>query len=192
MLFIILDLSRDDVLVQPARKKILLHRTSRLAELTLTLTLSYASISQTNQFWLKQHFKQMEAYIRERERWILAPIDTTLDNLRNDFYALAPIFIIGNYGTFQWKYEISPPKSSKIGWKGALFRNLARVLGIILPLTLMGLYLWQPSLFPFLQIDPNIVALIFVAWLLLTLDITLKLGVVAELTNLAKGIKDLA
>jgi hypothetical protein len=55
----------------------------------------------------------------------------------------------------------------------------------------MGAYLWRPELFPNVSVDKNVLGLIFIAWLLLTLDAVLKLGVVGQLTSIAKGIKEL-
>ena len=75
--------------------------------------------------------------------------------------------------------------------RGPIITGLPRTLGIILPLMIMGLYLWRPTLFPFITLDTSTVTLIFIAWLLLAIDAGLKLGIVAGLTNLAKGIKEL-
>jgi hypothetical protein len=56
----------------------------------------------------------------------------------------------------------------------------------------MGLYLLKPSLFPFITINADIIAFTFIAWLLLAIDTTLKLGVIDELISIAKGLKDLS
>ena len=72
-----------------------------------------------------------------------------------------------------------------------LASGLPRFFGIVLPLTLMGLYLWRPDLLPFINLSPDVVTLIFLAWLLLSIDALLNLGVVSGLANLAKGLKEL-
>ena len=65
------------------------------------------------------------------------------------------------------------------------------MVGIIVPLVGLGLVVWQPNLLESLGVDKNVVSLIFIAWLLLAIDASLKLGIVAGITELAKGIKTL-
>ena len=190
IIYVILDLCRDNILTRPDAKKLLLYRINYLAELTLALALRYTRGNTDNKDWVKEHFRQLQLYIRERERWIIAPTFGTLATLRKDFYQLAPIYIMGDFGTFKWQSPVNSEKPEP-NWKQRLAGGVVRFVGIIMPMGLMGAYLWQPSLFPFVHIDSNVVSLVFIAWLLLSIDITRKLGVVAELSKLAKGIKEL-
>lgn len=65
------------------------------------------------------------------------------------------------------------------------------MLGILLPLVLMAFFLWKRPALEAVGVDPKVVALIFMAWLLLGIDATLKLGIVSGVINLAKEIKSL-
>jgi hypothetical protein len=189
-IYFFFDLKGDQSLSRTDKKMLLLSRIRRLAKTTHMLATRYASDDKENQFWLSNHFFEMENYIRERERWIIAPKPTTLQNLENDFYELIYIFISGNYGNFQWRNATHPriPKSNRMQ---RIFRSGIRLTGFAIPLIILGGYLLNPNFFPFISIDPSIITLIFIAWLLLTIDITLKLGVAAEVTNIARGIKEL-
>jgi hypothetical protein len=191
ILYVIIDLSRDDILIRPDRKKILLFRTNFMAKWTFLLASSYARINKANQPWLERHFKEIELFIRERERWVAAPQDNTLINLRKDFYELADLYISGNYGSFSWQLSPDIPKPVTPNWRQRMVSSLPRFIGVVLPLLVMGVYLWQPSLFPFIQLNTDIITFIFIAWLLLAIDSSFDLGVVNGVTNLAKGIKDL-
>ncbi len=71
--------------------------------------------------------------------------------------------------------------------------TLIRFFGILLPLIIMGLLMLFPGTFtnPNAKILENL-PYIFIAWLLVSLDITLKLGVIESLTKLITGLKDLS
>ncbi len=191
VLNLVLELSRPDILTRPDRKKILLYRIKYLARMTLLLAARFASDDDSNQTWVQKHFRKMTSYIQERERWAIAPTETTLADLRRDFCRLAPLYISGMYGSFSYQEEIDEQKESPPSWQQRLINGLPRFVGIILPLILMGLYLWIPDLFPRIELDSGVVTLVFLAWLLLSIDASLELGIVASLTDLAKGIKDL-
>jgi hypothetical protein len=49
----------------------------------------------------------------------------------------------------------------------------------------------QKAILDFLNINPSIVAFMIVAWLLLAIDATLKLGIVERVVGVAKQIKEL-
>ena len=132
-----------------------------------------------------------DLYVLERGRWLIAARQETLPALRRDFRALAPIYITGNYGDFAWANLLRAEGGQPASVGQRLASGLPRFFGIVLPLTLMGLYLWRPDLLPFINLSPDVVTLIFLAWLLLSIDALLNLGVVSGLTNLAKGLKEL-
>lgn len=185
-------LGRDDVLKYSTSRKDLLSRIHYLSRMTLLLASRYATRSESNQSWVFRHFKEMELYLREHERWAIAPTDSTLADLRRDFRQLAPLYITGQYGAFEWRNLFTAPEISPYGLMRRVLTGVLRFIGIVLPLILMGLYLLRPDKFPFIPPESRkIITLIFISWLLLVLDSSLKLGVVAQLTSLAKGIKDL-
>lgn len=192
VLSLLLILGRDDVLKYSARRKELLTNINYLSRMTLLLGGRYAIRSESNHAWVFRHFKEMELYVHERARWSVAPDDSTLDNLRRDFRALAPIYITGLYGDFEWRNLYAAPERPHGGLLRRALTNALRFVGLVLPLVLMGFYLLRPDKFPFIPKESSkIITLIFISWLLLVLDSSLKLGVVAQLTGLAKGIKDL-
>jgi hypothetical protein len=189
--YLVIQLSRDDALARPDRRKALLARMDDLARNTLLLEARYSAGSNVTQNWVESHFKKMESYIRERERWVIAPADTTLGSLRRDFYRLATIYATANYGNFIWPEEERKPEETKSMQVRLLLGELLDFLGILLPLAIIGFLLWQPTLLEALNIEANALALVFLAWLLLSIDRKLKLGVVDGLVGLAKGIKEL-
>jgi hypothetical protein len=191
IVYLILELSRDDVLSHPKKRRGLIGRTNDLARNTLLLSARHRSKSEANQSWLREHFRRMERYIRERERWAIVPTPTTLDDLRRDFYNLAGIYLSGDYGEFNWSEGPQPAQTEPTNISERITQGLPRVLGILLPLVLMLYFLWNRKALETLGIDPKVVALIFMAWLLLGIDATLKLGIVSGVVNLAKEIKNL-
>jgi len=64
-------------------------------------------------------------------------------------------------------------------------------MGVFIPLGGMGYLLLQPALMNNLGIDPGILSLVFMAWLLLTIDNFFKLGIISGLVSLAREIRDL-
>jgi hypothetical protein len=191
ILNLILLLSRDDALTRPDRKKAVVSCMSELAQNTLLLSRCYASKDRANQNWLEKHFKHMARYIWERQRWAIAPKETTLADLRQDFYRLAPIYITGNYGDSSWPDEAPTPDVPTPTWVQRLLTGLHSFVGVVLPLIILGLFLWQPTLLKPLSIEPKVVTLVIIAWLLLAIDAVLELGIVAGIADLAKGIKEL-
>jgi hypothetical protein len=192
VLGLLIDLSRNDVLIRSDRKRILIRRIDYLDMTILLMPSVYASNNKTTQDWSRKHFKQMSFFIQERARWVIAPLDTTLTDLGRDFFELAAILIKGNYGEFSWQDPVEEQEISSLKWQRRIINGLPRFLGLILPLILMGLYLLKPTLFPFIREGgQTIVTYIFLAWLLLSNDASLKLGIVAGLTKLAKEIKGL-
>jgi hypothetical protein len=191
IVYLILELSRDDVLSHPRKRRALIARTNDLARNTLLLSARHRSKSEANQNWLREHFKRMERYIRERERWAIVPTPTTLDDLRRDFYNMAGIYLSGDYGEFNWSEGPQPAQTEPTNISERITQGLPRMLGIVLPLVLMLYFLWNRKALETLGIDPKVVALIFMAWLLLGIDATLKLGIVSGVINLAKEIKNL-
>jgi hypothetical protein len=187
IVYVIVELSRHDVLTDPHKRRRLMSRIDSLAKGTLLLAARFSSRAESNQKSLREHFKRIERYVRERERWVAMPRATTLNDLRRDFYRLGEIYLSGNYGEFIWPDAIPLEEPHDATVSGRIRNGLPRFLGIVVPLGLMAYFLWKPI--P--GVDSKVVSLIFLAWLLLGIDAILKLGIVAGVVNLAKEIKTL-
>jgi hypothetical protein len=97
-----LELTRDDVIYRRDVKSMVLFRMDYLARVTMLVPLHYGMGRSGNQKWIEQHFQNISYYIRERRRWLIAPNETTLDDLRRDFRKLAYYYLTGKYGAWEW------------------------------------------------------------------------------------------
>lgn len=191
-IFMLAELSRNDVLINPVKRKFLLSRMERLAIVTklIPLTNPYARVRSKS---VDEHFGKISNFIRERENWIYSPIETTLRDLRNDFFILADVYLSGSYGMFSTNlpdYLVAPQKEQSS--KSSRYNQVLRMLGFLFPLVTIGLIILIPDdKLPFDKAVKPTLVLIFISWLLLSIDQHLNLGVVKGLIDLAKGIKDL-
>jgi hypothetical protein len=188
-----LELTRDDVIYRRDVKSMILFRMEYLARVTMLISFHYGIGKSSNQKWIQKHFQNISYYIRERRRWLIAPNETTLDDLRRDFRKLAYYYLTGKYGAWEWQSFEFPTEVVKQTRFQKIQGNLVRFFGITLPLLIMAFYILFPDKFP----NPDAEILknlpyIFIAWLLVSLDITLKLGVIESLTKLITGLKDLS
>jgi hypothetical protein len=189
---ILLDMSRDDALMRPQNRKILLRRLDYLARKTLLLPSRYLYTSAHNRDWIINHFRHMEAFVRERERWVFAPNSTTLETLRANFHSLLfNVYMGGNYGNFAWVEQTPTIAKTSDLWRSYAQDAGPRILGVALPVLLLILLFWRPTSLHLIGIDNNMLSLILISWFLLSLDAVLKLGIIASLVSIAKGIKDL-
>lgn len=188
-----IELTRDDAIYRRDVKSMVLFRMDYLARVTMLIPLHYGMGRSGNQKWIQQHFQNISYYIRERRRWLIAPNETTLDDLRRDFRKLAYYYLTGKYGAWEWQPVELPTEVVKQTRFQKVQGTLIRFVGIILPLLIMAFFILFPGKFP--NLDPDIfkkLPYIFIAWLLVSLDITLKLGVIESLTKLITGLKDLS
>jgi hypothetical protein len=187
--YLLVDLCREDVLSDSTKRKELISRMDDLARGTRLLALRYFSKYSVNQKWIREHFIQIEKYIQTRERWVVAPIATTLGDLRRDFGNLVPIYFTGNYGEFTWipfdAIEEIPTRRQR------LLSTLPKLMAVTLPVALLGVLLWQQARLEPLGINISVTILILAAWALLSIDAALKLGVVSGAINLAKEMRSL-
>jgi hypothetical protein len=194
-IYTLLELSRDDVLAHPWRKRLLLRRIRDLARCTLLISLSIGSSTQANKNWSRDHFRQIEQYIREREKWVIAPTASTLATIRRDFYYLADLFISGEYGRFPWQETRQATTAETAGVPPTRLQQLRMGLpgfiAISLPVVGFGVLWLYPAVFERVGLEANTVALILLAWLLLAIDVVLKLGIVSSIIQLARDFKDL-
>lgn len=189
--YLLVDLYRQDVLARPDYRRALMNRFDVLARSTQLLMLRYASKHPATQVRLQRHFREMIAYIRERQAWAVTPTVTTLDDLRRDIRALARIYITGRYGEFTWEPRPDIEPDPQLPWWMTFLVKAKRILALGLPLLGMGYLLQHPETLATLGASSELVSLMFIAWLLLALDSVLHLGVVSGLVGLAKGIKEL-
>ncbi|MEB3121574.1 MAG: hypothetical protein VKL41_10185 [Snowella sp.] len=188
-----LELSRNDVIYKRNVKSMVLFRMDYLARVTMLIPWHYSMGRNANQKWIQQHFQNIAYYIRERRRWLITPTETTLEDIRRDFRELAYLYLTGLYGNWQWQsFELETEIIKQTRFQ-KIQGTLIRFVGIILPLLIMAFYILFPDKFP--NADAEILKnlpYIFIAWLLVSLDITLKLGVIESLTKLITGLKDLS
>ena len=177
-----------DVFSRPVVKSIILWRMDYLAKTTELLASHYAFWNRTNRKWILKQFKSINNYILERQRWFIFPQENTLQDLREDFACLAKFYLNGKYGSFNCQsYEET--ERSGLKFQENFWVNLGKFLGIIFPLVVMIF---------FINVDQNlsdsarttIIYLAF-AWVLVVIDIKLKLGVLESLLKLINGLRDL-
>jgi hypothetical protein len=200
IIYMLVELEQEDALIHPEKRHMLLARINYLAQQTLLLgtKIPYKSKNKKNHQWTEKHFRSIEAYLRERERWIHAPIASTQKDLRSDLHRLAKIYISGLYGEFNYQInEYIEPEQHLYGLRPFL-QNLAQKLpqifvGIALPIGLAIVFRDQllgteKILF---GLDPLAIALFLAAWLALGADTVLNLGFFPNLLNTVKGIREL-
>jgi hypothetical protein len=191
VLDITLQLSRQDVLSRSDARRILHRRLGVMVRNLSLLAQRYGSRSEINRVWAQQHFGKFALFIGERERWVISPLPSSLQDLRRDFNQLQSNLILGHYGEFNWNSVATISEVASIPLAQKVLTKLIRLLGIVLPLLIMAYLLAKPEVIERLNINPNILALVFIAWLLLAIDTALKLGFVAGVINLAKEFRQL-
>jgi hypothetical protein len=102
---LIIDLQRNDPLGTKERRNRVLKRAHDLRHCLLLLSLNYIGRDDENRIWSKNHFRQMERYVHERERWIIAPMESTVDDLKRDFLWFRGMLVSGLYGQFTWQQD---------------------------------------------------------------------------------------
>lgn len=188
-----LELRRGDVTYRRDVKSMILFRMGYLARVTTLIPWHYSIGKSVSQQWIQQHFQNMAYYILERRRWLIAPNKTTLGNLRESFYDLAYFYFTEEYGSWEWQLFQIPTEVIKQNRFQKIQEILIRFIGITLPLIIMAFYILFPDKLPNpnAEINKNL-PYIFIAWLLVSLDITLKLGVIESLVKLITGLKNLS
>jgi|GEM_PF-2669258 len=147
ILYVLAELKQEDALIHPDKKQVLLARMRYLAKMTVLLAERFQTkdMSPNNQVWVDKHFCMIESYIQEHQRWMYAPIESTLPDLRRDLSQLAGVYISGLFGAFNYQVEekttvendVKPSGLSKVM---AILPKLSLIVfGIILPT--IGLFL---------------------------------------------------
>lgn len=191
LIYLVLDLARCQNPLTPYQKKNLLGRITFLLKGTRLLINQYNLNTRTLN-WAKKHFQQIESFIQEREKWIIAPIDSTLEDLQQDFYNLALIYLTGNLGNFEYDNEVDLLDNNPNNNFKKFIIGIPRVVfGVMIPISGLLIISLRPDLITNI-IDIKVLGLICVGWLLLAIDVILKLGIVSSVIGIAKGIKDLS
>jgi hypothetical protein len=191
ILHILVELEHPSALRRLDRKRALLSRLRYLGRSVILTSLRYSPQSDTTRMWIREHFSQILAFVRERERWVIVPTASTKLKLQQDLSAIVHIFITGEYGDFAWDSHSGssqPPRTAT--WRRAI-AGLSRASGFVIPLLLMGYLITHPEQLTSVGIQANVLAVISLAWLLLSVDVLFRLGLVSSVIDLAKGIRDL-
>ncbi len=189
--YVTVSLTRDSTLGDPNQRRRLLRYMQDLQRSVRLLGLTHAGPTNQNRQWVQKHFGKLANYIADRERWAIAPLASTLERLRQDFWGLAPIFIRGNYGAFVWEDDAAGAEEAPNESKAGIAGQVARIVGFGLPLVVLGILLMKPAWMDSFDLNANTLALIFFSWLLLAIDGIFKLGVISGLISLVKGVKEL-
>jgi hypothetical protein len=191
-IYLVLELFHPDGISTPTHRKRIQTRLNFLSNSILLLAQRYRSSSTENERVIYRHFHAMESYIRERERWVVLPKENTLADLRKDFVALLPILINGNYGDFSGPITEIQEVLQEIPYWRRIAGGILAFIGLVIPIvSLVNLYVLKSKDFLPTNADPNTFTAIMAAWLLLTLDSILKLGLIETFTNLVKSVRDL-
>lgn len=189
---ILFELVPDDVLSDPNKKRILLRYINDLVRNTSLLSSVFVadSIKRIN---VRGHFQSMEEYIRERETNIVLTKDDTLKSLRKDFYSLTAIYINENYGKFEGfgKPRAELISETKTSWTQKILLGATRIAGIITPVAIWFFLVNNPAIAAKIGIDNSILTLILLAWFLVFLDSTLKLGIISTVISVFKEFRDI-
>jgi hypothetical protein len=191
ILHILIELEHPSALRRLDRKRALLSRFRYLARSVILTSLRYSPQSDITRLWVREHFSHILAFVRERERWVIVPTSTTKVKLQQDLTSVVHMFVTGTYGDFAWESQSRADSPQRIPtWRRAI-AGLGRTSGFVIPLLLMGYFISHPEQLTRVGIQPNTLALISLAWLLLSVDVLFRLGLVSSVIELAKGIRAL-
>lgn len=188
-IYLMHDLQQNDDLSNPDFRRAVLERIRILRRNVLLLSQTFANTSSDKNKASIEQLANIEEYIREREGWLIVSKKNTLSTLRKDFDKLAVILISGHYGEFK---SSAKRKIKDIVATPLTFTDkLLQFIGIIFPyIVLLTLY-FKPEYIKNIGLDTTTTFLVAVAWILLTIDVRLKLGFVERITGLAKTMKEL-
>ena len=190
-LFALCELTRDDVIAHPRRRLSLLKKIDTLARLTRLLGVKTPGGSENTREWSWKHFRNLEHYVRENERAIIAPTHDTYANLKEKILSLFELYLLANYGDDVWNgrspdvQQIDENQGNR--W-GKYFRG---VMGLLVPGVLLILISIYPKFVDQSVIEPQTLSLIFLSWLILALDASLGLGIIDKIAKTAKQLRDL-
>ena len=189
---VLVELASPRALDNPLRRRILLVYINDLARFTQLLHLTFSSQSEEQNERIRNRFRALEGYVREQGQMAIFSTEETLDILRENFMMLTRMFINGSYGDFKLQENIIQPVLEKpLSWAQMISKWLGRLVGVGLPVVGLYFLIARPGYFSNLPIDPNVLLTIGLAWLLLSVDSVLGLGVTAKIIATAKEFREL-
>jgi hypothetical protein len=192
-LSLMLALFHPDGISTPTNRTRIQKRMDYLANSIIQLTQLYKSTSTETDQFIYDHFHAMENYVRERETLVVLPREGTFDQLKKDLATLLPFLINGNYGDFSVPAKEKQDEAKEVPYWRRVASGILGMLGIVVPvITLVAHYGFKAI--PSQGTDAgetNTLIIMMVAWLLLTLDSILKLGLIETFTNIVKSVREL-
>lgn len=189
-LYLIIDLHQHDDLSNPDFRRNILERIRTLRRNIILLSRTFTDTNLGDNQEALWQLKNIELFVREREGWVIAPKRNTLEILRKDFNKLALVLINGHYGEFKpksnkkQKETTTPPSLS-------FTDKLVRGIATLFPYGILAILYFKPDFIKNTGLDINTAFLVAIAWILLTIDARLKLGLVDRIAGLAKTMKEL-
>ena len=190
-LFVLCEMTRDDMLSHPEKRRSLLHRIEALARLTRLLGANFPGGCESTRRWAFKHFRNLELYVREIERAVIAPTNETVTNLRDKMAVLIELYLFGNYGEDLWNGNSPDHENVQESKVNRWVIQIQRVMGILIPgvlLIVIGVY---PNIASSIGVETNTLFLISITWFILALDAILGLGIVDKVVKTAKEIREL-
>jgi hypothetical protein len=189
-LYLLLELLHSDKLTTAKHRLRIQRRLNFLSQSVNLLMRRYESASIENNFLIYCQFKNIEEFIRERERLVVFPKKSTYRKLWKDFTGILPALLTGNYGDLpSVQKEWSQP--AQVSLLRRVATGTIALLGIVIPgLFLYYIYVKKAALPN--NMDINIFTAAMVGLLLLTVDSVLKLGLVESLIATIKGVRELS
>ena len=188
-LYLVIDLQKYDKLSNPDFKRSILERIRILIRNIILLSQTFVDSNLEGNKEAISQLRSIEAFIHERENWVITPKKNSLELLRKDFDKLALILISGQYGEFKSKKKImvrevapTPPTFTD---------KILQAIFFLFPYGLILVLYFKPEFISNLGLNYTTVFLVIIAWILLTIDIRLKLGFVERVAGLAKTMKEL-
>lgn len=189
---LLLELRDDNVLRDSSSRKALVQRIHDLAAGTALLSLQNPIKDGSVRSWSRKHFHQLEHYIFERAYWAVAPVETTLPDLRRDFRWLFDIYIHSMFGRLAWPQEATTASDEHPArWSEKLTGFLPRLLAFLIPIGILVSLIFNPAMVKTLNLEPDVIGLITLGWGLLGMDKLFGLGVTSTITDFLKGLKEL-
>lgn len=188
-LYLVIDLQKHNSLSNPDYRRTLLQRIrvlrTNIVLLSQTFTASSFGDNQEAVFQLRS----IEAFVRERENWVITPKKNTLELLRRDFDKLALLLISGQYGEF--KPKVRHKTKETIAVPATFTDRVMTALFFLFPYGILLVLYFKPEYIASLGLNITTTFLVAIVWILLTIDAHLKLGFVERAAGLAKTMKEL-
>lgn len=191
VLFVFCELSRDDVLLHPGRRRSLLNRITTLSKLTRLLSVTFPSEGDRMREWSRKHFKSIELYVREVEQAVIAPKSNTLIDLRETMKPLIELFVFSQYGNDLWKGSPPDLEPAQEPAAGKRFSVIGKILSPVIPLALLIAGHLLPEFLEKLSFEKEMFFLLVGAWFILALDSSIGLGIIDKVLRTAKEVRGL-